>query len=170
MDKLFIIGKYLAANGKIITNLYVTSIMVSAPLTIFPDVSRWIVVNQDYITIVLGTVVASHVLGSIVHAFIKRDFTIQKNIVGLILKLSVVTIVGLLFEGFTHITIDNEFLYTYIQMTLRLLTLFYPLRSALLNANIITKGAFPPTSLIQRFEKFNESLDVKDITRETKED
>ena len=77
--------------------------------------------------------------------------------------------VGLLFEGFSHVTISNEFFYKYIQMTLRLLTLIYPLRSALLNCYLMTGGTFPPSSVIKRIDKFQQTLDIETFKNKKEE-
>lgn len=170
MTQLSSVFEYLFINIKIIKNLTVFCFLFSYPSLMLEKIGVWSYQNQDYINIVMGTIVISHLFGTWVHLMIKKDFTLLQNLAGICLKVSVVTGVALLFEGFSHITIENELFYTYIRMTLRLLTLMYPLRSALLNCYIITKGAFPPAILISRFDRFQQTLDINDLKPKDKDD
>ena len=160
---------YIFVSLKLIKNYFVYSLLAAYPLIFVDKANAWIIANQDYITIVTGTIIISHIFGTYVHILIKKDFSIGKNLAGLCLKITVVTGVVLLFEGFSHVTIYNEFFYKYIQMTLRLLTLIYPLRSALLNCYLMTGGTFPPSSVIKRIDKFQQTLDIETFKNKKEE-
>jgi hypothetical protein len=163
MSQLTSVYLYLLINLKIIKELFIMSSILTVPLFMLKPLLHWSIANQEYIAIVSGTIVISHLFGSWYHWQIKKDFTIAKNLAGLCLKIAVVTGVGLLFEGFSRMTIENDMFYTYLKMTLRLLTLTYPLRSALVNCFYITKGAFPPKSLITKIQKFETTLNLNDL-------
>jgi hypothetical protein len=163
MNSLNIIVSYVCINLKLIGQLAFYSFLIAPSLVLFQRINNWTLQNQDYITIVAGTIIISHIFGTWVHWQIKKDFSITKNLTGLCMKISIVTAVALLFEGFSHIMIENSFIYMYIRITLRLLTLMYPLRSALLNCFIITNGAFPPKALLTKIDRFEETLDVTEF-------
>lgn len=127
------------------------------------SISWWIEKNIDYILIALGSVALAHILGSIVHHKFKKDFDWRKNIIGFCIMLSMVVVVALLMEGLAHITKQQDFIYKYMSMVGRLITIIYPIRSALKNVKIITNGAFPPDALIGKLESFNKTLDISEF-------
>jgi hypothetical protein len=137
-------------------------------LSLSPIVSQWFVTNIDYVFISVLAVAIDHALGSYVHKFIKKDWNWRKNISGFGVKLSMVVAVGILMEGLAHITIEDNFIYTYIKMIGRFIVIIYPTLSALKNVKIITKGAFPPDALIGKLETFNQDLDLKKLKEDEK--
>lgn len=136
-------------------------VMVNA----FEAVHKWMDVNFDYVAIALILVAVDHLLGSLVHQFYLKDFDWRKNIIGLLIKLSMVVCAGLVFEGLTHITKEQYLVYTYLKMTTRLIVCIYPGMSAMKNMRIITRGAFPPAVLVGKFEKFNNGLDIEELKK-----
>lgn len=146
-----------------IKNAAIIGVILSLPSTILSNITNWYIENNTYISIVLGVIAIDHIFGSVVHIWYKKDASLKKNIAGLIIKLSVVVCVGFMFEGLAHLTKEEDFFYKYLKMTLRILILSYPLRSALANCKIITKGAFPPESITKRLDNFNKNLDTKEL-------
>ena len=123
----------------------------------------WFVQNIDYIAIVLITIAADWLLGSWVHWRIKKDFSWLKNIGGYGLKLALVLVMGLLFEGLSHIVKDESLVYTYLKLTGRLIVLFYPFRSACINSSVITGGKFPPLAWINKLTGFENDLSIDSL-------
>lgn len=134
-----------------------------------PIPSNWMIENVDYIFIALSSIAIDHALGSYTHQFIKEDWNWRRNIGGFFTKLSMVVAVGFLMEGLAHITIKEDLIYVYIKMVGRLIVVIYPIRSALLNVKIITKGAFPPDALVGKMDKFNKDLDLKNFKNKDNE-
>lgn len=134
-------------------------------MNISEKLNLWFVENIDYVVIALGFVAVDHVLGSIVHYFYLKDWCWKKNIIGLLIKLSMVLSGGLIFEGLTHITIEQDLIYSYLKMTTRLLVIIYPGLSAMKSCRIITKGAFPPAALVGKFDGFNKDLDIEKLKK-----
>lgn len=128
-------------------------------------VEKWMNENIDYVAIALLFVAVDHLLGSVVHQWYRKDFCWKKNIIGLLIKLSMVLCAGLIFEGLTHITREQDLVYTYLKMTTRLIVCIYPGISALKNMRIITKGAFPPAALVGKFDGFQKDLDVEKLKK-----
>lgn len=126
-------------------------------------INVWLSANIDYVRIALAIVAVDHVLGSIVHFYYKKDFHIKKNIIGLLIKLLIVAFSGLIFEGLAYITNEQDMIYMWLKMTLRLLVCIYPGKSALENMRIITKGKFPPAALIGKINAFEKELDIKKL-------
>ena len=142
-------------------------LMLSLPLSILASlnpISLWIEQNLAYIGFVLIAIGIDYVLGSIVHLFIKRDFTPKKNIIGLAVKLSLVLSVGILFEGFQFLYPEKtpfiEAVMDYLLTITRIMVFLYPAGSAFVNASILTNGKFPPIGWIQKVERFNKNLDI----------
>ena len=125
----------------------------------------WWNTNFNYVAIALFLVAVDHALGSIVHAWWIKDFDLKKNGIGLLIKLSMVVVGGMIFEALTHITKDQDFVYSYLKMTTRLIVCIYPGLSALKNMSIITGGIFPPGSMINLFSVFQKDLDVEKLKK-----
>lgn len=142
------------------------SIAASIPVSIFDALVHWTVNNQVYIQFVFGAIIFDHILGTVIHAFIKRDFYWKTNITGFLVKVGMVVIVGYLFEGVAYIIKEESFVKDYLNIMLRLIVFLYPASSAFANCSIITKGKFPPTSILKRFAKFQENLSVKDLKKD----
>lgn len=122
----------------------------------------WIDENGGYIFFVTLAIIIDHALGSAVH-FYKRDFSIRKNITGILLKLFLVFSLGVLFEGFQFIFKTENFITDYLQLITRLMVFLYPAGSAFMNCAILTKGKFPPIGWIQKISKFNSNLDLREF-------
>jgi len=138
-------------------------VLAVAAVSVSEVLNKWLSENIDYVVIALGLVALDHLLGTFVHAFIKKDFDWTKNILGLLIKLSMVLCGGLIFEGLAHITKEQDLVYTYLKMTTRLIVCIYPGLSAMRNMNIVTKGVFPPAALVGKFDSFQKDLSVEKL-------
>lgn len=138
---------------------------VMAVFGIFGNVGDWMTLNVDYIAIAMACVAIDHILGTIVHAYYLKDFSWKKNVTGLLIKLSMVMLGGIIFEGLTHITKEQDLVYTYLKITTRLVVCIYPAMSAMVNMRIITGGSFPPLAFLDKFKSFNTDLDVEKLKK-----
>lgn len=108
----------------------------------------------------MGAMVVDHLLGTLFHAFWRRDFSAWKNIKGLLLKLTIVVTVGYLFEGLNTLMVEQSILKDYTIMVLRLMVFLYPAMSAFKNSYIMTGKRFPPMALMEKLEKFAEGTAI----------
>ena len=130
-------------------------------------ITHWTLVNETYVLFVLTAIVADHMLGTIIHALVKRDFSFKKNIVGLITKIGLVVIVGFLFEGINQIIKEDLFVKTYLVIVLRLAVFLYPAGSALMNSAVLSNNKIPPVGFINKFNKFNKNLNIDELKNNT---
>lgn len=145
------------------------SISVSPIAYIAEKITDWTFENQSYVMFVLGAIAIDHLLGSIIHAFIKKDFSFKKNVIGLVTKVGLVVLVGFLFEGVNSIVEQDSFVKNYTIIVLRLAVFLYPAGSAFMNSSIITNGKFPPIGWLDKMRKFQETLDISDLKKEKQE-
>ena len=138
----------------------------ASPFAMLGDmVIDWLAFNIVYVQFVFGAIIFDHFLGSYIHAFIKKDFSILENIKGLMIKCVLVVTVGYLNEGFLHTVGKEGVLGIYLGVILKLMVFVYPAGSAWMNSSIITNGKFPPTSWINKINLFNKNLDIKDFQK-----
>ncbi|QLE02873.1 hypothetical protein HX109_15340 [Galbibacter sp. BG1] len=143
--------------GKVKATLYIS--LIGSPLAFIVDkITHWYSLNFGYVSFVIIAILFDHFLGTWVHAWIKRDFSMKKNIQGLFIKSAMILFVGVLVEGFKHILGKDNILTDYFSMISRLMVFVYPAGSALMNCAIITNGAFPPTSWIKKITRFNKDM------------
>lgn len=163
----FIIYNIFAIHyGGTITKVKATltlAITVSPIPFILERVTAWYFDNYVYVSFIFVAVFFDHLVGSFVHAFIKRDFSWKRNIKGFLTKTSMVVVVGVLLEGIVHI-LGSNFLTDYFSVLSKLMIFIYPAGSALANVAIITDGKFPPTAWMDRLKKFNKNLKINELT------
>lgn len=167
--KILLLNLIVLHQGGMIAKLKATFVIASitSPMALALDhVNKWYFDNYDYVAFVFVAVMFDHLLGTWVHAFIKKDFSIKKNILGFFTKTMLVVIVGVLVEGVTNRLGSGEFLAEYFSLMARLMVFIYPAGSALMNCSIITNGKFPPTAFMKRIMNFNKDLDIKKLTNE----
>lgn len=145
-------------------------VSVSPIAYVIEQITNWSLLNQDYIMFVLGAIAVDHIIGMIMHAFYKRDFSWRKNLEGLIIKISLAVAMGFLFEGVNHLIKEDSFVKNYLVMVLRLSVFLYPASSAFMNSSVITKGKFPPIGWINKIKAFNTNLELKELKGEINEE
>lgn len=141
--------------------IWMMTLFLSPLPYILERVLDWTIENSTYILFVFGAIIIDHILGTIIHLFIKYDFTIKKNLIGLLVKVGLVLAVGFMFEGINAIVRESNILKDYLIICLRLLVFLYPAGSALANSSILTKGKFPPQGILSKINCFQKDLDVK---------
>jgi hypothetical protein len=144
--------------------------IVSSPMAlIFEGVTDWLHLNIAFMSFVFGAVLIDHVVGSYVHAYIKKDFEMKKNVQGFFMKTTLIVFVFFLGRGIVHILGDESPIAFYFRMVMRLMVFIYPAGSALVNISIITNGKFPPLGFMNKITKFNNNLDIKEFVDKDKE-
>lgn len=146
-----------------IKSTFLIAASISPIAFVVEQISNWSITNGAYILFVFAAIIIDHILGSLIHLFIKRDFTTKNNIIGLINKVGLVLVVGILFEGINHIIVGDNFIKDYLTILLRLLVFMYPAGSAFVNSGIITNGKFPPSGFLKKLSKFQENINVNEF-------
>lgn len=152
---------------KIKSTFYIS--LVTSPFAfLIEKIMEWFSINFVYVLFVMGAILVDHLLGSYIHAFVKRDFSMKENIKGFVVKCFLVIAVGYLVEGFKHILGGGNFITDYFSVISRLMVFVYPAGSALMNCSIITKGTFPPTSWISKITRFNKDMSLEPFKNSNK--
>lgn len=173
ISKFFLLNLLLIHQGTIVSKINATvklSIFLSPWLYVVSSISNWWMLNYGYVTFVFTAIMIDHVLGTWVHAFVKRDFSMKKNIFGFFTKVTLVVFVGFLAEGVAHIISDGNFIANYFSIVAKLMVFIYPAGSALMNSAIITDGKFPPIGFMNKIKKFNRDLDLSQFKEKKNED
>ena len=171
MNKFELLSNYLISNlNQVGISILSSSIVGVFTINFSSFIEQWFISNADYIFIALLFVAADYLLGTVVHAFYKRDFKWSLNILGFSMKLGLVVIMGVLFEALAHLIKSEDLVYNYLKLVGRLIVCIYPLRSAFLNSSIITKGIFPPGIVLKIFDGFNKDLSLDHFKNKKKDE
>lgn len=141
-------------------SLFTLSVLITPAVLLLERLMEWYAMNIDYIALVIGAIAVDHLIGSIVHFSIKKDFNIRLNITGLAKKLFLVVAIGFLFEGVSHIS-NGSFLEDYLEIVTRLMVFLYPAGSAFVNCSLLTDGKFPPKGWLDKLQEFFSDLKMK---------
>ena len=127
---------------------------------------KWGIPNQDFILIVLGAILVDWFFGIWKHLK-KRTFSFKQNAFGLIIKVALTTGAAFLFEGLNSIVKDSaDIIVVSLTTVTRVIVFLYPAVSAWQNIYIVSDERFPPKAWMDRINKFNENLNVKELTDE----
>ena len=97
----------------------------------------------------------------------KRTFSFKQNAIGLIVKIALTTGAAFLFEGLGSIVKDSaDIIVVSLTTVTRVIVFLYPAVSAWQNIYIVSDERFPPKAWMDRINKFNENLNVKELTDE----
>lgn len=144
--------------------------LISTPFAFMTEgVLDWFKLNVEFISFVFGAVILDHLIGSYVHAYIKRDFTLKKNVQGFFMKTALIVAVFFLGRGMVSILGDDNLVAAYFRTIMRLMVFLYPAGSALVNCSIITKGKFPPLGFMNKISQFNSNLDLNEFKEKLNE-
>ena len=142
------------------------SLIASPFILIWDKIVKWGVPNQDYILIVLGAILVDWFFGIWKHLK-KRTFSFKQNAFGLIIKVALTTGAAFLFEGLNSIVKDSaDIIVVSLTTVTRVIVFLYPAVSAWQNIYIVSDERFPPKVWMDRINKFNENLNVKELTDE----
>ena len=141
--------------------------LIAYPFIIIWDkLVKWGVPNQDYILIVLGAILVDWFFGIWKHLK-KRTFSFKQNAFGLVIKIALTTGAAFLFEGLGTIVKDSaDIIVVSLTTVTRVIVFLYPAVSAWQNIYIVSDERFPPKAWMDRINKFNENLNVKELTDE----
>ena len=144
------------------------SLIISPFLFVWDKIVKWGIPNQDYILIVLMAILIDWFFGIWKHLE-KRTFSFKKNATGLILKIALTVGAGMLFEGLNSIVKDSaDIVVLSLSIVTRVIVFLYPAVSAWQNIYIVSGERFPPKAWMDRINKFNENLNVKELTENNK--
>ena len=142
------------------------SLIASPFILIWDKIVKWGIPNQDYILIVLGAILVDWFFGIWKHLK-KRTFSFKQNAFGLIIKVALTTGAAFLFEGLNSIVKDSaDIIVVSLTTVTRVIVFLYPAVSAWQNIYIVSDERFPPKVWMDRINKFNENLNVKELTDE----
>ena len=137
-------------------------------ILIWDKIVKWGVPNQDYILIVLGAILVDWFFGIWKHLK-KRTFSFKQNAFGLVIKIALTTGAAFLFEGLGAIVKDSaDIIVVSLTTVTRVIVFLYPAVSAWQNIYIVSDERFPPKAWMDRINKFNENLNVKELTDDEK--
>lgn len=169
MIRFFLLQFMHVADGDLSTKFigaFRISLAVTPFLFIWDKIVKWGIPNQDYILIVLMAILLDWFFGIIKHLQ-KRTFSFKKNASGLILKIALTVGAGMLFEGLNSIVKDSaDIVVLSLTIVTRVIVFLYPAVSAWQNIYVVSGERFPPKAWMDRINKFNENLNVKELTDE----
>lgn len=169
MIRFFLMQFMNVADGDLSTKFsgaFRISLAVTPFLFIWDKIVKWGIPNQDYILIVLMAILLDWFFGIIKHLK-KRTFSFKKNASGLILKITLTVGAGMLFEGLNSIVKDSaDIVVLSLTIVTRVIVFLYPAVSAWQNIYVVSGERFPPKAWMERINKFNENLNVKEFTDE----
>lgn len=171
--KKYLIGLFIvmtawvqaASKGGLVSLMYTTKLafILTPIIWTIDSLTNWGNVNIDYISLVLGAILIDYVFGSIKHLFFTKTFSIKRNVLGMLTKLTMVAAGGFLFEGLSHLASDATILIVPLKIITRIIVFMYPALSAWENIYITSGERFPPKAWMERLKIWNKTLDIKDL-------
>lgn len=149
---------------------FIISLLTYPSIIILESIGKWFDINYIYVYFVFGAVAIDHILGTYVHAWIKRDFSIKQNIKGFLIKTTLIIFVDFLGNGVVHILGDNNLMSEYFKTMMRLMVFVYPAGSAVMNASIISNGDFPFVGFLKKIKRFKQNLNVDEFIGKKSDD
>ena len=169
MIRFFLLQFMNIADGDLSTKLsgaLKVSLIISPFIFVCEKIVKWGIPNQDYILIVLMAILLDWFFGIWKHLE-KRTFSFKKNATGLILKIALTVGAGMLFEGMNSIVKNSaDIVVLSLTIVTRVIVFLYPAVSAWQNIYVVSGERFPPKAWMDRINKFNENLNVKELTDE----
>ena len=171
MIRFFLLQFMNIADGDLSTKLsgaLKVSLIISPFIFVWDKIVKWGIPNQDYILIVLMAILLDWFFGIWKHLE-KRTFSFKKNATGLILKIALTVGAGMLFEGLNSIVKDSaDIVVLSLTIVTRIIVFLYPAVSAWQNIYFVSGERFPPKAWMDRLNKFNENLNIKELTENNK--
>lgn len=124
------------------------------------NLTDWYILNEDYINWILVVLSLDHILGSYVHFKFKRDFKIEKNLIGLLTKIMVVIASYAVTESIRDTLEEVSFIAEYLSVVIKVSILLYPAYPAIKNIDVISGGKSPFSWLIKAIENFQNDGDL----------
>lgn len=169
MIRFFLLQFMQVADGDLsakFSGAFRLSLFITPFIFVWDKIIKWGIPNQDYILIVLMAILLDWLFGIVKHLQ-KRTFSLKKNASGLILKISLTVGAGMLFEGMNSIVKDSaDIIVLSLTIITRIIVFLYPAVSAWQNIYVVSGERFPPKAWMDRLNKFNENLNIKELTDE----
>lgn len=146
------------------------SVVVTPFIYIWEKINAWGIENEDYILIVLGAILIDWIFGTIKHVFFTKTFSFKKNAIGLTTKIALAVAGGFLFEGLNTLVSAADFMVVSTKIVTRVIILMYPGISAFENIYIVSGEKFPPKAWMERLQKWNNTLDPTDLTKNNEDE
>lgn len=157
------------ADGDLTTKLvgaFKLGVILTPFIFVWEKLSKWGITNQDYVMVVLAAILIDWFFGVWKHLK-KKTFSFKKNAGGLVLKLALCVGAGMLFEGLNSIVKDSaDIIVVSLTIVTRVIVFLYPAVSAWQNIYIVSDERFPPKAWMDKINRFNENLDIKELTDE----
>ncbi|CAD0220282.1 phage holin family protein [Chryseobacterium sp. JV274] len=129
----------------------------------------WYIESYVFIFVLGFALIADLVAGIWKHMKLET-FSPKKMITGFCQKIGLVILVYFLTEAFIQIISDADLDSVYFKVASKIMIFIYPAGNALVNIGIITDGKFPPLAFLKKFEKFNKTLDIRDLNLKNNSD
>ena len=157
------------ADGDLTTKLvgaFKLGVILTPFIFVWEKLSKWGITNQDYVLVVVSAILIDWFFGVWKHLK-KKTFSFKKNAGGLVLKLALCVGAGMLFEGLNSIVKDSaDIIVVSLTIVTRVIVFLYPAVSAWQNIYIVSDERFPPKAWMDKINRFNENLDIKELTDE----
>ena len=157
------------ADGDLTTKLagaFKLGVILTPFIFVWEKLSKWGITNQDYVLVVVSAILIDWFFGVWKHLK-KKTFSFKKNAGGLILKLTLCVGAGMLFEGLNSIVQNSaDTIVASLTIVTRVIVFLYPAVSAWQNIYIVSDERFPPKAWMDKINRFNENLDIKELTDE----
>lgn len=145
--------------GQKITGVFMLSFFPAIGVSLMEKFTAWYIDNHIFIAMLIGAIIADLVAGVWKH-LILHTFSFKNLLTGFIEKAGIIVLAYFLSESLVQIISDAELGSIYFKVICKLMIFSYPAGNAFVNMGIITDGKFPPTVFLNKFEKFNKTLDI----------
>lgn len=132
-------------------------------LTISEKLQLWYIDSQTFIQIMFGLLFADLGLGIWKH-WKMSTFSFKDMLTGFMTKAILCIFFYFISEALVQILSDAKLDSVYAKMPLKLIIFIYLGGNSMVNMGIISNGKIPPKILLDRIKKFNETLDINDLT------
>jgi len=171
LKKYTIVYLAMLNEGNLMVKLMLSTLLAISlsPIILFFEEILHIAFGSKYFLQMITFALFADLLSGIVKHFKNKTFDFKKLFTGFMTKVFVSELSMMLFNILSIINGGDTFT-NWILFTGMLLSFVYVGGSAFLNLYDISGGKFPPVSFMNRFEKFNETLDVKDLMNKSTEE
>lgn len=142
-----------------IKSSFIIGITLSPIAFIIEKATHWYLDNQAYIYWVCLAIVIDWSVGMIKHLML-RTFCWKMMSLGILLKVGMALMAGLLFEGLPYFLKEGNLVSDSLITVTRLSVFMYPAGSAFMNMAVVTGGKFPPLGWIKWIQSFNKNLSI----------
>jgi hypothetical protein len=159
----------LLQKGNLVTKISLTlgtSLLIALPIWVSDVVNNHIVTSPSFLSILVILLISDLFLGAWKH-YKAHTFDFTELFKGLGIKVGVSILAMVLFNSLTSIHEMQSLgsIKDMITLTGKVANFVYIGGSAFNNMYYITNGKFPPVSWMERFKRFETTLDVKELLK-----